>query len=153
LSVATRSLWISTAFKPFRLRYITIDCWSIEITNPFSDRRSEDRRRAHCVLKNGNWNIQDILLAQSLLHERCLGLIAKQAQRSMRVIPVLKALKKDELHGFRANLPTRELVRRDCDALSPVPDLAVTYKVFRVSPSHKCFCLFSLRGDFFPVGW
>jgi hypothetical protein len=31
LSVATRSLWISTAFKLFRLRYITIDCWSIEI--------------------------------------------------------------------------------------------------------------------------
>jgi hypothetical protein len=34
LSVATRSLWISTAFKPFRLRYITIDCWTIEITDP-----------------------------------------------------------------------------------------------------------------------
>jgi hypothetical protein len=33
LSVATRSLWISTPFKPFRLRYITIDCWSIEITD------------------------------------------------------------------------------------------------------------------------
>jgi hypothetical protein len=32
LSVATRSLWISTTFKPFRLRYITIDCWSIERT-------------------------------------------------------------------------------------------------------------------------
>jgi hypothetical protein len=33
LSVTTRSLWISTAFKPFRLRYITIDCWSIEIAD------------------------------------------------------------------------------------------------------------------------
>jgi hypothetical protein len=33
LSVATRSLWISTVFKPFRLRYITIDWWSIEITD------------------------------------------------------------------------------------------------------------------------
>jgi hypothetical protein len=32
LSVATRSLRISTAFKPFRLSYITIDCWSFEIT-------------------------------------------------------------------------------------------------------------------------
>jgi hypothetical protein len=29
--VATRSPWISAAFKPFRLRYITIDCESIEI--------------------------------------------------------------------------------------------------------------------------
>jgi hypothetical protein len=26
LSMATRSLWTSTAFKPFRLRYIRIDC-------------------------------------------------------------------------------------------------------------------------------
>jgi hypothetical protein len=33
LSVATILLWISTAFKPFRLRSITIDCWSIEITD------------------------------------------------------------------------------------------------------------------------
>jgi hypothetical protein len=33
LSLAIRSLWISPAFKPFRLRYITIDCWSIEITD------------------------------------------------------------------------------------------------------------------------
>jgi hypothetical protein len=32
LSVATKSLWISMAFKSFRLRYITIDCWSMEIT-------------------------------------------------------------------------------------------------------------------------
>jgi hypothetical protein len=31
LSAATRSLWISTAFKPFKLRYITSDCQSIEI--------------------------------------------------------------------------------------------------------------------------
>jgi hypothetical protein len=31
--MATRSLWISIAFKPFRLRYITIDRWSIEITD------------------------------------------------------------------------------------------------------------------------
>jgi hypothetical protein len=31
LSVAPRLLWISAAFKPFRLKYITIDCWSIEI--------------------------------------------------------------------------------------------------------------------------
>jgi hypothetical protein len=33
VSVATRSLWVLTAFKPFRLRYVTIDCWSIEITD------------------------------------------------------------------------------------------------------------------------
>jgi hypothetical protein len=33
LSVATRSLWISTVFKSFRLRSITIGRWSIAITN------------------------------------------------------------------------------------------------------------------------
>jgi hypothetical protein len=33
LGVATRSLSISTAFNPFRLRHITIDCWSIETTD------------------------------------------------------------------------------------------------------------------------
>jgi hypothetical protein len=32
LIVAPRSLRISIAFKPFRLRYILIDCWSIERT-------------------------------------------------------------------------------------------------------------------------
>jgi hypothetical protein len=31
--VATGSFWISAAFKPFRLRYIMIDCRSIEITD------------------------------------------------------------------------------------------------------------------------
>jgi hypothetical protein len=33
LSVATRSLRIATVFKPFRLRYITLDRWFIEITD------------------------------------------------------------------------------------------------------------------------
>jgi hypothetical protein len=39
------------------------------------------------VLKNRNGNKQDILLAQSLLHESRMGLITKQAQRSMPIIP------------------------------------------------------------------
>jgi hypothetical protein len=38
------------------------------------------------VLKNGNWNIQNILLAQFPLPESRIGLIAKQAQRSMLII-------------------------------------------------------------------
>jgi hypothetical protein len=33
LSVAIRSLWISAACKLFRLRYIKIISWSIEITD------------------------------------------------------------------------------------------------------------------------
>jgi hypothetical protein len=44
------------------------------------------RRRAPCVLKNGNWNMQDILPAQSPLYESRMRLIAKQAQRSMLII-------------------------------------------------------------------
>jgi hypothetical protein len=39
------------------------------------------------VLKNGNWNIQDVLLAQSILQANCMGLIAKQAQQLMLIIP------------------------------------------------------------------
>jgi hypothetical protein len=53
----------------------------------FNARGDENRRRARCLLKNGNWNIQDIFLAQSLLHDSGMGFIAKQAQRSMLIIP------------------------------------------------------------------
>jgi hypothetical protein len=31
--MATRSLWIWAAFKPFRLRYVTVDCWSSKTTD------------------------------------------------------------------------------------------------------------------------
>jgi hypothetical protein len=33
LGVAIKLLWISSAFKPYGLKCIVIDCWSIEITD------------------------------------------------------------------------------------------------------------------------
>jgi hypothetical protein len=52
------------------------------------------------MLKNGNWNIQDILLTQSLLQESRMGLIAKQAQRLMLIIPLTPRLEQEHNPGY-----------------------------------------------------
>jgi hypothetical protein len=78
----------------------------------FNVRGGENRRYACCVLKNGNWNIQDILLAQFLLHESRMGLIAKHAQRSMLIIPRHLASIRTQSWIFIIS-PARSLCRRD----------------------------------------
>jgi hypothetical protein len=51
-------------------------------------------------LKNGNWNIQDILLAQSHLHESRMRLIATRAQWSMLIVIPDNLDVNPSLHGF-----------------------------------------------------
>jgi hypothetical protein len=53
----------------------------------FGVRGGDNRPGTRCVLKNGNWNIRDILLAQSLIQESRMGSMAKEAQRSVLIIP------------------------------------------------------------------
>jgi hypothetical protein len=60
--------------------------WRI-FTDPFSHPGRWKQNSCPLVLKNGNWNTQDTLLAQSLLHETRMRSIKKQAQRSMVIIP------------------------------------------------------------------